>query len=218
MERGLGRRPSHAAGAKPERRALRPSPRTDANQSLVSCLTAGVQSNSTHCKEQWNFVVIRVWGRASAGWLYRRKTASTGGAIKRLRPTSRPGKNPAMTIEAQSANFNFANTLICAVGSSARRAVPAAIKTSTFPIALLRARGTDRQFHMPAVGKFEVARNDMSGTALDYKSGAVREPAGETIGSAHHNLLNASLEKATRWKFPAAAAVPTSGGPRYRFL
>ena len=48
---------------------------------------------------------------------------------------------PAMTIEAQSASFNFANTLICAVGSSARRAVPAAIKTSPFPNARLRAHG-----------------------------------------------------------------------------
>jgi hypothetical protein len=99
-----------------------------------------------------------------------------------------------MTIEAQSASFNFANTLICAVGSSARRAVPAAIKTPPFPNARLRPYGTDRQLHMPAVGKFDVARNNMPGTALDDESGAVREPAGKTIGWAHHNLLkDASL-------------------------
>ena len=125
-----------------------------------------------------------------------------------------------MTIEAQSASFNFANTLICAVGSSARRAVPAAIKTPPFPNALLRPHRADRQLHMPAVGKFEVARNNMPGTALDDESGTAREPAGETVGSAHHNLLkDASLAKtATRWKFPAAGAVPAPGGSRYRFL
>jgi hypothetical protein len=108
-----------------------------------------------------------------------------------------------MTIEAQSASFNFANTLICAVGSSARRAVPAAIKTSPFPNALLGPHGTDRQLHMPAVGKFEVARNNMPGTALDDESGAVREPAGKTIGWAHHNLLkDASLEKSDALEIP----------------
>src|SRR5579863_1006033 len=52
---------------------------------------------------------------------------------------------------------------------------------------------------MPAIGKFEGARNNMSGTALDDESGAVREPAGETVGSAHHNLLkNARPRKGRR--------------------
>ena len=104
--------------------------------------------------------------------------------------------------------------------SSARRAVPAPVETPRFPNALLRPHGRDRQLDMPAVGKFEGARNNMPGTALDDESGAVGEPAGETVGSAHHNLLkNASLAKtATRWKFPAAGAVPAPGGSRYRFL
>ena len=104
--------------------------------------------------------------------------------------------------------------------SSARRAVPAPVETPGFPNALLRPHGTDRQLDMPAVGKWEVARNNMPGTALDDESGAVREPAGETVGSAHHNLLkDASLAKrAARWKFPAAGTVPAPGGSRYRFL
>jgi hypothetical protein len=106
---------------------------------------------------------------------------------------------PAKTIEAQSASFNFASTLICTVRSSARRAVPAPVETPWFPNALLRPHGTDRQLDMPAVGKFEGARNNMPGTALDDESGAVREPAGETIGSAHLNLLkNARSRKGRR--------------------
>jgi hypothetical protein len=80
--------------------------------------------------------------------------------------------------------------------------VPAAIKTPPFPNALLRAHGTDRQFHLPTVGKFEVARNNMPGTALDDESGALREPAGKPIGWAHRNLLKMPRsKKATRGKF-----------------
>jgi hypothetical protein len=127
--------------------------------------------------------------------------------------------NPTTTIEAQFASFNFANSLICAVRSSVRRAVPAPVETHPLPNAL-RPHGSDRQLDMPAVGKLEGARNNMPGTALDDESGAVREPAGETIGSAHHNLLKnvSPAQRATRWKFPTPEAVPAPRGPRYRFL
>jgi hypothetical protein len=108
-----------------------------------------------------------------------------------------------MTIEAQSASFNFANTLICARGSSARRAPLAAIMIRARPKALSRPNGADRQIDMPAVGKFKVARNNLPRAALDDESGAVGKPAGKTIGAAHHNLLkDASSEKGDALETP----------------
>jgi len=51
-----------------------------------------------------------------------------------------------------------------------------------------RRRRIGRQVDVPAVGKFEIPRQDMSTTTLDDVSRTVGEMAGETTGLAHETL------------------------------
>jgi hypothetical protein len=122
----------------------------------------GCTPRRSHCKEQWNFIVYSgLWAgvrglhaEPRARNRFIAPSVSPRGAIMRLRyePT---------TIEAQSASFNFANTLICAVGSSARHAVPAAIETSTFPNRL-----APPPWDRPAVPHAD--RREIQGSAKQY--------------------------------------------------
>src|SRR5260221_371785 len=45
-----------------------------------------------------------------------------------------------------------------------------------------------RQVDVPAIGKFEIARNDPPGATLDDVSRTIREMVGETIDLAHDSL------------------------------
>jgi hypothetical protein len=51
-----------------------------------------------------------------------------------------------------------------------------------------RLRRIGRQVDVPAIGKFEIPRQDMSATTLDDVSRTVGEMAGETTGLAHEIL------------------------------
>jgi hypothetical protein len=51
-----------------------------------------------------------------------------------------------------------------------------------------RLRRIGRQVDVPAVGKFEIPRQDMSTTTLDDVSRTVGEMAWKTIGLAHETL------------------------------